>query len=121
MSKHTPGPWTVGAIPVRTGPNNSGRDILSADGETVATVIGVGHVGTSMGAAGDADARLIAAAPDLLEALEDFQIRTCTDCDGSGMENDHDACIHCGGCGETFSGGWPPHVRAAIAKARGAA
>jgi len=63
MSKHTPGPWVI-----------SGDEINTADGQTkIAEVIG--GDGRRFQDEEDnteclADARLIAAAPDLLEALE---------------------------------------------------
>ena len=53
MSGHTPGPWTMAQSPRRT-------DVVSAD-DVIAEV---------MSSREDADARLIAAAPQLLEALE---------------------------------------------------
>lgn len=54
MSKHTPGPWVVG---------NVGEVV--AGGTTLADVYGDDEQA-------DVDARLIAAAPDLLAALEDI-------------------------------------------------
>jgi len=54
MSEHTPGPW-VGKTPF----------ISDSSGKTIATV-------EPFAAAEHANARLIAAAPDLLEALEEL-------------------------------------------------
>lgn len=70
MTEHTPGPWTV---------SRTKRDILGPDGIEVVAY------------AYERDARLIAAAPELLEALESVEAS-----------------------GYVF-----PEVRAAIAKARG--
>lgn len=62
MSKHTPGPWDyfVG--------NANGRGLIRIEGE------GTGEHIASMprGAVSESNARLIAAAPDLLAALEDL-------------------------------------------------
>ena len=58
--KHTPGPWIVG--PSSNPKNGTGwRDILSTGGE-----FSPAYVGEAL----EQDARLIAAAPSMLEALE---------------------------------------------------
>lgn len=59
MSGHTPGPWTV----ERDGPNR--RWLVNGDDFAVATCDGAIR-------RQEADARLIAAAPDLLNALRDM-------------------------------------------------
>ena len=56
--KHTPGPWTVS-------PDNS--RVVQGEGRRIA--LAYSHA-IQPGAVGDANARLIAAAPELLEALE---------------------------------------------------
>lgn len=61
MSKHTPGPWK--AVPTAFGP----IDIVVSDGRDIVTVYG-GGTGNK-----EANARLIAAAPDMLEALKQAQ------------------------------------------------
>jgi hypothetical protein len=75
MSKHTPGPWRVG--------NGSLMEsgVFSADGKTLVA----GTHGSARNyrrqeqiAEQDANARLIAAAPDLLEALQALR-RICAD------------------------------------------
>lgn len=58
MSKHTPGPWRVGES-CRVADIKAGYNALIARVEI-----------ESAGDRGDANARLIAAAPDLLEALK---------------------------------------------------
>lgn len=65
--KHTPGPWKI-----ETAPNRFGKDFTG-----VSTVCDFGHdqwanlaLCANNGMNGDANARLIAAAPDLLEALK---------------------------------------------------
>ena len=88
--KHTPGPWT--ARRVHTG----GFDIFDERGRDVVTVYGGGVETESR----EANARLIAAAPDLLEALS----RAVHSYDGVPPRH-HPA--------------WFDEARAAIARARG--
>lgn len=60
MSAHTPGPWSAGApqyARLRRTPDKQKRPITAANHPVIAN------------AYGEANARLIAAAPDLLEAL----------------------------------------------------
>lgn len=64
MSKHTPGPWTIG-VP---GPNGC-PTIGTAQGLMTA-MISHSYSEPEQVATARANARLIAAAPDLLEALE---------------------------------------------------
>ena len=69
MSKHTPGPWL---------PNDDCREIVAVEnGFMVASIHGPDHRLTGKDrreghACATANARLIAAAPDLLEALQRF-------------------------------------------------
>lgn len=88
-SKYTPGPWTAHA----TGHARSGKPEYeihwSADGECVAEIV---H--------GEADAKLISAAPDLLEALK-YAL---------SYQPKDDSCDP-----------WASDARAAIAKAKGGA
>lgn len=70
-SKHTPGPWTVMEFP-----DEKFVEIRAHQGYAI-----VGHVFLNNGAR-DATARLIAAAPELLEALEG--IANHYDMDGYG-------------------------------------
>src|SRR5512139_2026557 len=68
MSKHTPGPWA-------TRRNISSVGIVGADGFAVAACRFTGPDGSTTGETigiGKANARLIAAAPDLLGALRDL-------------------------------------------------
>ncbi len=108
-SKHTPGPWKFqdGMIMPEDEEPNQGFADTTIFGDTVEQ--------------NQANGVLMAAAPDLLDALLDFEIVTCDDCDGSGLEHNtkNDACRGCGGCGENYIGGWPPAIKAAIAKATG--
>jgi len=63
---HTPGPWRISTLDARTvGPE---RD-LTAHGTTVTQLQAVARV-TERGIESDANARLIAAAPELLAALK---------------------------------------------------
>ena len=65
MSKHTPGPWE----PMK---NSDGfiRGIRGMHGPVCANVVNWGGISRAQTSNGQANARLIAAAPDLLEALE---------------------------------------------------
>ena len=60
MSEHTPGPWTPYGL--------DWRMVVDKDSEVIADV-----------RTHDADARLIAAAPDLLAALEALMTEACDD------------------------------------------
>lgn len=65
MSKHTPGPWMWDADPIKGDPLNSVRYRVVALGKTVTQCYY-----SSSDEAAQHDARLIAAAPKLLEALK---------------------------------------------------
>lgn len=70
-SKHTPGPWAVHDHP--TDPNQFGHHVTTVDGLTICSVTYQLPVQTAKGAKEAtrvANARLIAAAPELLEALQ---------------------------------------------------
>lgn len=78
MSKHTPGPWHVGQSSKR------GHEVWARTSDTGSMMVaGCGHAEFDQ-----ANARLIAAAPELLEALEDAA--TYAQC-GCG----HPACKRC--------------------------
>lgn len=69
-TKHTPGPWRTGT-PYATGGNQCRRvPIVGGDNGPDEEVIAV--VGGGLASPCDANARLISAAPELLEALEDL-------------------------------------------------
>jgi len=91
MSKHTPGPWSYEGVP---GWANSWY-VRNAERQIICSTDVIGRFG------GDENARLIAAAPDLLAALQLIE----TDKDGDGFI-----------CVEAMN-----LVRAAIAKATGGA
>lgn len=83
--KHTPGPWIVSGRHNRWGDNlvvPAGSDV-SADGYLACVrVTGDGH--------GPADARLIAAAPELLAALEEileFYLASCPGVSGQPIDD----------------------------------
>jgi hypothetical protein len=110
MSKHTPGPWTVGARG-KYGTHNA-NIIFSNGGEgSVATVYGL-PMHTNLEevdpkyAEGMANARLIAAAPELLEALREAY--GYVDCIPETAAGGDDAAIELA-----------RRLRAAIAKATG--
>lgn len=72
--QHTPGPWTLGdGSPGVYGP---GYAVVGADGVMIlARVNGQGYpIGIGKHPASDANARLIAAAPEMLEALRTLMV-----------------------------------------------
>lgn len=80
MGAHTPGPWRAvdassSALPEEwschedTKAHSSWRPIVDAEGRAVALVVDAGD-GYTGRPSFDADARLIAAAPDMLDALQ---------------------------------------------------
>ena len=93
MKAHTPGPWRVG---IRPGPIVYGQQ-----GEQVANL----HVPMVESDENKANARLIAAAPELLAALDAIVRQMDQGGQGSTQVFNRDACIQ--------------RARAAIAKARG--
>jgi hypothetical protein len=62
MSKHTPGPWAIDW-------NVSRLDVFSADAATLVATIRRSALSAAIDDAAKADARLIAAAPELLAEL----------------------------------------------------
>lgn len=98
MNKHTPGPWNR---------IKGDRNVYSASGTVCKTpaILGGGSAATNW----EANARLIAAAPDLLEALEDAL-------------SDYDAWMKDADVTPNESLlAWTNKARAAIARARGEA
>lgn len=72
-NKHTAGKWTVGTT--ESGPDNCRRAMVYAEfpydmQETICVVSGLN--GTEPGETAKANAKLIAAAPELLEALDEL-------------------------------------------------
>lgn len=95
--KHTPGPWRV--VADESAAQVTGFPCIEADGYTVVGLEGMyGDIETDF-----ANARLIAAAPDLLDALADAVDAWETHCES----------------GDMMQGDWVRDARAAIAKARG--
>jgi hypothetical protein len=68
--KHTPGPWHWDSDPVKNDPTGRIRYRVCATGKTVTQVYYSSFEGGPTNA--EADARLIAAAPALLDALKDL-------------------------------------------------
>ena len=103
MSKHTPGPWDVAATPdtpsVRPMRITRFHAVAPASGPVLA-VLPAGRRDVQ-----DANARLIAAAPELLEALKDIALSPCACIPAEFGES----AITCNRC----------LARAAIAKAEG--
>jgi hypothetical protein len=63
MTQHTPGPWAITARP-------KGYRLIGTDGKQRIATVEIRDEGESID---DANARLIAAAPELLEALQFFE------------------------------------------------
>lgn len=104
----TPGPW-------RVDPSDA-HEVLDESGELLATAYPMGNRDEEVTRA---NARLMAAAPDMLRALQSLQ---------SNLETGHCTTKKCGDCGQEI--GWPEHsfaapicndcmIAAAIAKAEG--
>jgi hypothetical protein len=74
MSQHTPGPWTITRGYDRSGISGPGRD-----GHTSTIVGEVRHPTGAYMAEGEANARLIAAAPAMLEELRKLNARHTED------------------------------------------
>ncbi len=105
--KHTPGPWHVDP---KAAEESFFEDvsILRHDGLAVAVAV---HNGDIIPPEPEANARLIAAAPDLLEALKPFA--ECCDSIGREIPDSKDTSSW------TFQAGDFRRARAAIAKAEG--
>ena len=101
-TQHTPGPWHWEADEVKGDPFNRVRYQVTALGRTVTRVYYSSFEGGQTNA--ESDARLIAAAPELLAALEDAESIF-----GPEEGEEHKA-PH-----------WAKRARAAIAKATGSA
>lgn len=74
MSKHTPGPWTYEAVSQTVYGISEGGCNKTVEPFMIANVRGWGHLQYLPNGAEiqDANGRLLAAAPDLLEALENI-------------------------------------------------
>lgn len=94
MSKPTPGPWRLELLPKGKRGGMGGYLILGADGLPFMSQLPEGQ---------EANARLIAAAPDLLEACKQAQ------CSCSMRERESGHLVEC----------WMPDMLAAIKKAEG--
>lgn len=71
--KHTPGPWELSEAEYKDGFGTYRRvEQVEQFGDVVASVCIRHAVNHTLNACGDANARLIAAAPDLLGALQPF-------------------------------------------------
>ena len=105
MTKHTPGPWGV---------DDAGGEapfgVFAEDGDAVCylTENPMGGLGLREYAEDQANARLIAAAPDLLKAAKDA-LESLTECGPHRSEG-----LDCEACGESIAA-----LRAAISAAEG--
>jgi hypothetical protein len=104
MSKHTPGPWELSEAVYKEGFGTYRRvEQVQEFGDVVASVCIRHAVNHTLDACGDANSRLIAAAPDLLHSLQEMvAMMDCGDEPGSGSP-------------------WHTQATAAIAKATGGA
>jgi hypothetical protein len=86
VSGHTPGPWHVGGIGGATAKagKTDARRVWAADAAAVCDISTRRLLGAKSAPEEDANARLIAAAPELLEALE-IALRYVRS-EGSGQE-----------------------------------
>lgn len=119
MSKHTPGPWT--ASPMRIGPNEKDRRygfVVNGPDDRGAPSLPIRvcdlrvPVGFEGFAEGQANAHLIAAAPDLLAALRDIVDRIDGVWDAPGLMSR--GALHTKAADDIYD--W---ARAAIARAEG--
>ncbi len=100
MTQHTPGPWTLQSLTMyEGGEENTGWEVVGANGDTICDNQTYYPHAVSL-----PDARLIAAAPELLEALRETltniaQLAPLWESQGRSSEP------------------WESNVRAAIAKA----
>lgn len=103
MSQHTPGKWTYSRINIGH-PDNAKNPIVSSPSNYIArlfssesTLMGMTSRGPSLEEA-EANARLIAAAPELLAALEDLVNDSPYACDSDlcecGEFDTHSECCH---------------------------
>ena len=110
MSKHTPGPWHQSDSTHTT----KGHAVCAGE-RVIARVVGLGYpVGTGWSPQFDADARLIAAAPELLAALQAINAALTQPVQFSGSDATGTCNILRGDCQVAAS-----IARAAIAKATG--
>jgi len=127
MTQHTPGPWKIKtqytAASVQPGYyGDSGDRAIYVEGHNGPLAECFERFVTSKDLRPEecaANARLIAAAPQMLEALQDFQVVTCEDCEGTGAfgpSRPDDACDYCGGTGLVIRGGDPHAVRAVLSE-----
>lgn len=107
-AQHTPGPWVANKQYV-VGPRDDSETQMHG------FVVGVADV---YGDNRDADARLIAAAPDLLAELQ-MQVRNCPMCKGTGKAVSFEAVIYTAPPHDETDCGRCASSRAAIAKAEG--
>lgn len=97
-AKHTPGPWHWDSDPVKGDPMGRVRYQVCALGKTITKVYHSSYEGGLTNA--EADARLIAAAPDLLVALKRL-VGTPSDPNNgwrgdAKTSNEHFRCEYCG-------------------------
>ncbi len=90
MSEHTPGPWHWDSDPVKGDPTGRVRYRICALGKTITQVYYSSFEGGPTNA--EADARLIAAAPDLLAGLIEAH-RGLRETKLKGRGNDFPACV----------------------------
>ena len=81
MSRYTPGPWRVSAAPLNADASTRWIEVYSVDPEDDVAQVTGGNL-----KAAQANARLIAAAPDLLAALEQTLATLDAICEMQGFD-----------------------------------
>ena len=118
MTKHTAGPWAIGGFAGQH--DEAGALIIAANGTCIASTRGGLRQNSSLAEweSYHADARLIAAAPDLLEALKPFAAFICVIPDATQSIHRDDAPLYSFD-NVTFTYGQVHQAAAAISKALG--
>ena len=125
--KHTPGPWHVAHNGICAGMDKDGNDIFLATIGVAPGTVGPHSIAKNRDTA-KANATLIAAAPDLLEALEAVTPKElsdgwwCPECRATiDCATNEEYCVECGEylADVQPSDEWHKKALAAIAKAKG--
>jgi hypothetical protein len=87
MKQHTPGPWAIESPDISGAPFRVRKAENHPQGDLT-----ICHVNPYLAYESEANARLIAAAPDLLQAVEDFLLlATLHDWEGAAIDNAREA------------------------------
>ena len=87
MKQHTPGPWAIESPDISGAPFRVRKSENHPQGDLT-----ICHVNPYLAYESEANAQLIAAAPDLLQAVEDFLLlATLHDWEGAAIDNAREA------------------------------